>query len=495
MEGDYLKDDRTPDFGIGAIDYKLVDVPRSRFLGVNWGYNDAEQITSTATITHYLTSNWQLRGLVSYQDYNVELFGAARPASNLIKPDGTWARGLQKSKTDENYFIAQLDLSGKFNTGSVEHTLLFGADADKYKTVSNTYLLTGYNDNSGNASIKGKNVYDTINIFDPSTFNTRNDIPDLATDRITTSPIQRYGIYIQDLVAISSKLKLLAGVRYSYQNNQQARVDSVMKGTIGYVAAYTSDAFSPRLGIVYQPWKTVSVFTSYTSTFSVNTGRDIYDQQLPASIIDQYEAGVKTDLFRRLLSVNVTLYKIINSNMAQTALTLADGTNNSNSNIKELAGEVTSKGIELDIATKSINGFTILAGYSYNDTRYTESNNKNFTTGDRLRYNPAHTANANVFYAFSPKAALNGFNIGLGAYYVGDRVAGRNPSTTNPGYKLMPLPNYFLFDVSAGYAVSKFSVRVKMTNLLSKLSYNVHDDNSVNPIAPRQFAATVSYKL
>ena len=442
-----------------------------------------------------MNSNWQLRGLVSYQDYAVELFGAARPASNLIKPDGTWARGLQKNKTDENYFIAQLDLSGKFNTGSVEHTLLLGADADKYKTVSNTYLLTGYNDNLGNSSIKGKNIYDTINIFDPSTFNTRNDIPDLATDRITTSPIQRYGIYIQDLVAISSKLKLLAGVRYSYQNNQEARVDSVLKGTTGYVAAYASDAFSPRLGIVYQPWKTVSVFTSYTSTFSVNTGMDIYGQQLPASIIDQYEAGVKTDLFRRLLSVNVTLYKIINSNMAQTALTLADGTDNSNSNIKELAGEVTSKGIELDIATKSINGFTILAGYSYNDTRYTQSNNKNFTTGDRLRYNPAHTANANIFYAFSPKAALNGFYVGFGTYYVGDRVAGRNPSSTNPGYKLMPLPDYLLFDVSAGYAVSKFSVRLKMTNLLSKLSYNVHDDNSVNPIAPRQFAATVAYKL
>ena len=55
----------------------------------------------------------------------------------------------------------------------------------------------------------------------------------------------------------------------------------------------------------------------------------------------------------------------------------------------------------------------------------------------------------------------------------------------------MPLPDYFLFDVSAGYAVNKFSVRVKLTNLLNKLSYNVHDDNSVNPIAPRQFAATV----
>ena len=495
VEGDYLKDNRTPDYGIGAIDYKLIDLPRSRFLGVNWGYNKAEQITSTATITHHLSSNWQLRGLVSYQNYDVELFGAARPASTSIKSDGTWARGLQKNKTREDYYIAQLDLSGKFKTGSVEHTLLFGADADKYRTVSNTYLLTGYNDNLRNAAIKGKNVYDTINIFNPSTFHGRNDIPDLSIDRITTSPIQRYGIYIQDLMAITNKLKVLAGVRYSYQNNQQARVDSVAKRNTGYVAGYTSDAFSPRVGIVYQPWKNVSVFTSYTNTFAVNTGRDIYDQPLPASIIDQYEVGAKTDLLRELLSVNVTLYKIVNSNLAQTALTLSDGSANSNSNIKELAGEATSKGVEVDIVTKSIHGFTVLAGYSYNDTRYTKANNKNFQTGDRLRYNPAHTANAHIFYAFNPQTRLRGFNIGFGSYFVGDRLAGRNPSTSSPSNKLIPLPDYFLFDASAGYAGNKFSVRVKMTNLSDKLSYNAHDDNSINPIAPRQFAATVSYRL
>jgi hypothetical protein len=41
--------------------------------------------------------------------------------------------------------------------------------------------------------------------------------------------------------------------------------------------------------------------------------------------------------------------------------------------------------------------------------------------------------------------------MGLGSYYVGDRLAGRNPSTTSPTNKLIPLPDYFLFDVSAGY--------------------------------------------
>ncbi len=196
-----------------------------------------------------------------------------------------------------------------------------------------------------------------------------------------------------------------------------------------------------------------------------------------------------------MLSANLTVYKIINSNQSQTALELADGAPNSNSNIKELAGEVTSKGVELDISTKSIKGFTIIAGYSYNDTRYTKANNKNFMTGDRLRYNPAHTANTHVLYAFNYKTAFRGFSVAAGAYYVGDRLAGRHRGTDRPAYKLIPLPNYFLFESSAGYATKKFSVRIKMTNLLNQLSYNVHDENNVTPIAPRLFAATVSYKF
>jgi len=59
----------------------------------------------------------------------------------------------------------------------------------------------------------------------------------------------------------------------------------------------------------------------------------------------------------------------------------------------------------------------------------------------------------------------------------------------------MELPDYTLFDLSAGYSSDKYSVRVKLSNVFDKLSYNVHDDNSVNPIVPRQFAATVAYKF
>ena len=120
----------------------------------------------------------------------------------------------------------------------------------------------------------------------------------------------------------------------------------------------------------------------------------------------------------------------------------------------------------------------------------------------------AHTANASLYYSFGnvfANSTLRGLNAGVTAYYVGDRLAGRNTRTLNPAtglpwptadaFKLIALPNYVLFDASLGYAYERFSVRVKLANLLNELSYNVHDDNSINPIAPRNFAATITYKL
>jgi len=494
VEGDYLKDNRTPDFGVGAINYTLVDVPRSRFLNVPWAYNNTQQYTATATVTHRFTEKINLRAVGSNQNYNNELFSTVRPGSLSISSNGNWARGLQKTRTAEDYYFASLDLTAKLRTGSMEHTILVGGDADKYKTVATAFA------NYANPANGNRNIYDTINIFNPATFYKRGDIPFVAVDRITTSPIVRYGAYVQDLISVSEKLKLLAGIRYSYQSNQRARVDSVAKNSIGFVAATSADAFSPRVGVVYQPLKTTSVFASYTNSFSVNTGVDVFGQALTPSIIDQVEVGVKNDFFNGALTANVTAYKIVNNNLAQTALFQADGTTpNTNSNVRELSGETTSKGIEVDLMTKPVKGFNVVAGYSYNDMRFTGVNGNTVNgnkLGDRLRYNPAHTANASVFYNFGKESKLAGFYLGAGAFYVGDRLAGRNPtnSPTNTN-KLMPLPNYTTVDVNAGYALNKYAVRLKVSNLFDKLSYNAHDDNSINPIAPRQFTATFAYKF
>ncbi|KAK6020477.1 TonB-dependent receptor plug domain protein, partial [Ostertagia ostertagi] len=444
------------------------------------------------TAAFRLNTTYEKAGSFRDQDYNSKLFAAARPNANssFVQPNGTWVRGLQKSKTNEDYYLAQADLTGKFRTGKVEHLLLVGADADRYNTSTTAFVTNAFNNGLANTSIRGKNIYDTINIFDPygSSFSKREDIPYLAPNTITTSPIKRFGVYVQDLLSVTKHFKLLVGARYSLQENSQATVDTVAKSTHGYIAAYTSRALSPRIGLVYQPLKVISIFASYTNNFSPNTGVDTFNAPLKPSIIDQFEAGVKTDFFKGALSVNVTAYRIINSDFALSVVNPPA----SAPAAKELVGEVTSKGVELDISTRSIHGFSIIAGYSYNDTRYTKSNghNSSVKVGDRLRYNPSHTANGSIYYAFPASSVLRGFSIGAGAFYTGNRLAGRNTTGTNPGYRLMPLPDYTLFDVSAGYTTGRYAFRLKLSNIGNTLSYNVHDDNSVNPIAPRQVAAT-----
>jgi iron complex outermembrane recepter protein len=353
---------------------------------------------------------------------------------------------------------------------------LFGADADKYLTSTKAY----------NAA-----RYDTINVFDLDKYKTRNDIPSLTANTLTKSPINRSGVYVQDLVSITEKIKLLAGVRFSYIETF-SNVYSYSKASTVETKKY-DQAFSPRVGLVYKPIKTMALFTSYANSFTPNTGTDINGKALSPSLIDQYEVGIKNDFFKGLLSLNVTAYQIKNSNLAQQSLV----NGNTNTNIKELSGEVTSKGIEVDIMTKEWKGFSVIAGYSYNDTRYTKSNT--YIVGSKLLYNPANTANTSVYYNFNNTTIkwLKNFNTGVGMVYIGDRAAGRSTRVivANDDRKPIPLPAYTNLDASLGYTVSNVSVRVKVTNVLNALSYNVHDDNSVNPIAPRQITATLSYKF
>jgi iron complex outermembrane receptor protein len=294
---------------------------------------------------------------------------------------------------------------------------------------------------------------------------------------------------VQDLIGITDQVKLLAGARWSYQetrSNVLTYADNKTATTVAY-----DDAVTPRFGIVFQPITSMSIFASYSNSFTLNTGVDVDGNALPPSFLSQYEAGIKNDLFDGMLSANLTVYQILNSNMAQTSL--ANG--NTNANIKELAGEVTSKGVEVDVMTRPYNGFSLIAGYSYNQTKYTRSNT--YIEGSELRYNPHHTANASINYDLDADNWMNGLSAGASVTYIGDRVAGRSTRLTvqNDVYRLMPIPAYAQVDLSLGYQFDNLALRFKVANLFDALSYYVHDDNSVNPIAPRTFSLTTSMGL
>jgi len=478
VEGDYLTDTHTSDFGVGAINYVIPDIPRSRFLGAPWSTNKAVESNITVTTTYQINDRWQLRSLDGFYNYTADLYGTSRPDDGggaAIQANGNWVRGVQHSATNEHYYLAEADLVGKFNTGSIRHQFLFGVSADKDQTNTLAYnLLT---------------VYDSINVFDLNKFPQRTDIPTLTRNTFTRAPLSTAAVYAQDLISVTPELKILLGGRLGYVQS--------LSGVYSYATARTTPSadyahpFSPRIGIVFQPASTLSVFTSYSNSFTTNTGTDTAGRALPLSFIDQYEAGFKSDLLDRLLSFNVTTYTIVNSNLAQ--MSLANG--NTNSNIKELAGQVTSKGVEAELSTKSIHGFAVMAGYSYNDSRYTQSNT--YPKGSKLQYAPGNIVTASVYYSFS--GALRGLGAGLTGLYVngmnGGRVPRLHPTAAQLNYSLIPLPDFTQLDVTVGYSYRQLTFGLKCSNLFNALGYYAHEDGSVNPTAPTQFAATVTCKL
>ena len=493
VEGDYLKHDFTPDFGIGTINYALTsptipDLPRSKFLGTGWQNNTTQQSTVTVSLNHQFNQIWALSSSASWQIYKRNYYSTERIQADSV---GDWIRPLGKINSKEKYYAAQINLTGNLKTGSFKHTLLTGIDADRSFTLNYDYSFP---------AVPGlpANSYDKINVFDDGKYSARTEIPNATTIRKREAPINRVGFYAQDLVKLSSKFNLLAGVRWSYV--QTAGIDStnILTGTKIKGVSRNDHAFSPRLGLVYKPAESTSLFASYASSFTVNTGTDIYGSSLPPSIINQYEAGIKNDFFRGMLSVNVTLYHIVNNNLAQTAPFDKDGRQNSNTSIKVLSGQTKSDGVELDVAVHPITGLSILAGYSYNNARYTKTDTTkgSFIKGEKLVNNPTSTANASAFYAFN-KGGLRGFRFGATLLYVGDRFGGNNNTIgqTQIYSRVIPADGYTVVDVSAGYTYKKISVMAKLSNISNTLNYYVHENYSINPLPPRQFVATISYKL
>ena len=513
VQGDYLSADWTPDFGTGIIGKEILDLPRNAFYGSLWSNGTTKSASASVLLNHDFNKNWKLNFNSSFQSYDRGSNSTAQ-LSNLdtYATPGDWNRGLAKNKNLEQILGDQLSLQGNFNTGSVKHQIFTGADwensfATAYTyTFNEKYVQTGIKDG---LPVYGPTLYDTINLFTFDPNNQRKDIP--TTDRATQiakTDTNRFGVYFQDLISITEKFKVLAGVRWSWQEAEVSTYKETATGAGNPEKAVPTvtpkrldNAFSPKAGLIYQPTKDVSLFGSYSNSFTPNTGTTADLQPIKPSIIDQVEAGIKTDFLKGLLSTNVTVYQITNNNLAQMAEFKADGTANTDPNTKVLSGGTKSKGVEIDVTAKPVDGLNIIAGYSYNDMRYTKTSglNGSFIEGDRVARTPLNTANLSFFYTLQ-EGLLKGVSVGAIGNYIGDRIGGWNSQydSTKPGGiwdREIPLEGYTTIDVSAGYTWKKISILCKLSNITNELNYTVHENYSVNPIAPRQIMTSLRYKF
>lgn len=492
LQGDYLHANFTPDNGIGVLNQNMdaiIPASRSRFINFAWAYYHLNQATASLKLDHTFNDRWKFNFIAGAQGTKVDAYASNVP--NSIAANGDFVRTLNRTKTFENDYTLQFNFIGDVKTAFLKHHLLIGADAVRVKTGTNTF---GFYNNG----ISVSNAYDTLNIFNPSMHVVRADIPEARDTLLTESPSNRLGVYVQDMISITNKVKVLAGVRWSYLKNLQTnilnRVTDVKSH--GTAAAVENKAFSPKVALIYQPVNTSSIYVSYANNFTTNSGVDIYGAQLEPSIIDQYEAGIKNELFKGKIFANVSVYRIINHNFAQMAQYKADGTINSDANVKELSGETTSDGFEIDFSGSLSNNFYFITGYGYNHMRYTKTSGLKGSNieGEQLINNPRHTANATISYTFD-HTVLKGLKLGASAFYTGKRMGGSQNTHGQSDYnRLIPLSDFTTIDISAGYAINKVSLQAKLSNITNTLNYLGHDRYSINPIAPRQFSLTAAYK-
>lgn len=490
LQGDYLHDDWTPDFGTSFSGKEIIELPRNLYTGASWSNGQTKQATISSLVKHEFNSNWKLNFNVSYQDYIRTWKGTERFEKTT---NGDWTRRLSQNRNEEKIASEQLSLQGNFETGKIKHQLFTGVDFENSFAEAYTFTFT-------------KATYGSGNIFNFENFDQTNGIigiPDAALDRIVKTTTNRFGIYAQDLISLTDKIKVLAGIRWSWQEAQPITTDFKNSKIIDGVKQ-KDVAVSPKIGLIFQPTKQTSLFASYSDSFTPNTGTTVDGKVLDPSIIKQYEVGVKNDFWKGLFSANVTLYQITNDNLAQTAEFNLDGTPNTNTQKKVLSGETKSKGIEIDLTARPITGLSINAGYSYNDMRFTKTSGTNgsFFVGDRLTRTPANTANMSFFYTLS-NGKLKGISFGAIGNYIGKRVGGWNnqvvihPTTfvSSINDREVPLSDYATVDFSVGYNWKKFTLLWKLSNITNELNYTVHENYSVNPIAPRQILTSLKYKF
>ena len=501
LQADYLSDDWTPDFGTGSIGKEIADVPRNAYLGAKWSNGNTKQATASILVNHEFNKNWKLNFNSSFQDYDRESIGTERIQPN---PDGSgdWKRPYGRNKAVEQIFANQISLQGNFKTGKIKHQLFTGIDTEISYADAYTFRFFNPNVLDVNGNPVTETTYDTVNIFDPSSYAASNEGPILPSEvtRIVKTQTTRFGVYAQDLISFSNKFKALLGLRYSYQE-AKPETYNIAANTVTEETIRNDRAFSPKVGLIYQPTKYTTLFSSYSNSFTPNTGVTIYNEAIKPSIIDQIEVGVKNEFFKGKLTTNVTLYQIVNSNLAQTAEFDANGNINTNTNVKALSGETTSKGIELDLNYKPIDGLNIISGYSYNDMRYTKTTGAtgSFIEGDRLVRTPQHTANLSFFYTVQT-GVLKNVSVGAIGNYIGDRLGGWNnqvdPTRPNGIWdREIPVNGYTTIDVSLGYNWKQFSLLCKLSNITNELNYTLHENYSVNPIAPRQILTSLRYKF
>ncbi len=447
----YLYDRRTFDRGIVAIGKGVADIPRDRFLGEPGDFRQSEQTNISYNLEHRFNDNLKIRNAFQYLQNNETVKNTN--ALELNEETGELSRDYFDNANAFKIYAMQTELTNKFNTGSVEHQLVVGFDLQRstlegfFKTPSDAF----------DTSIEAR-FTPSINIYDPI-YNQRPrpDRFELIFLRDDKTTVNLLGIFLQDQIAITDNLKFLISGRFDSVTQE---VDDKLNES---ETSQSNDAFSPRIGIVYQPVEPVSLYASYSRSFAPNSGIRADGSLLEPTRGTQYEVGVRTQLNERF-TATLAAYQITKTNIS-TADPIEEA-------FSIAIGEQRSRGIELDVAGEILPGLNVIAAYSNTSAEITESTD--FTVGNKIPNVPRNQASLWTTYELQ-NGDLQGLGFGLGFYYVDSRLGDLDNS--------FQLPSYVRTDAAIFYRRDNWRTGINVQNLFD-VGYFATSEIGRNTVIP-----------
>ncbi|HEY1128043.1 MAG TPA: TonB-dependent siderophore receptor [Roseateles sp.] len=463
-ELEYSKQEASFDRGVVAINGKLDVVPRSRYFGEpNDGLHTIKTTGNQLFVQHYFNDDWSIQTGVSYRESSIK--GISTEVGAFKSGSTSIVNRMRRTRDNHALDVSgRFELLGKVRAAGMQHNLLFGVDAYKFS------------DNRLQFRVRNVPALE-LDIYNPVYGNPPPAFP--ATPLTWTHEEQRSkSVYAQDQIDLSAQWKLLLGVRYDKYDQ------SMLNHNSSKTVEQSLSATSPRAGLVYQPSKTVSLYVTASKSFRPNSGVSRAFESFPAEKGKSAEVGAKYDSADGKISGTLAIYNISKNNV------LTPDPLDPN-NFSVAAGEVQSKGVELDLGGEIAAGLRLSAAYAFTDAKVTQDNN-NFLVGRQLANVPRHSANLMLVQAF--KLGGNAATAGVGLNYIGEREGAVAPLVATDDFKL---PAYTSVKLIGSYAIGKaWKFSLDVDNLFDKTFYSSsYSQMWVFPGNGRKFTLSGQYKF
>jgi len=381
---------------------------------------------------HKFNETWAISQKVRYTDldnnrtdiFPIELEADGRSLDLYFRP----------TKTKSKSIFTDTNMKANFNTGAVAHTVLLGVD------YSNVHNLDQYPYQAGFVT--------PLDVFDP-VYN-RRQVVDATNPREVKLPSTQIGVYVQDQIKWQ-KLVVTAGLR-----NDNADQKSTTKFTktgvtsVGY--DQSADATTGRLGVVYLFDSGFAPYFSYATSFAPEIGSGINGSPLKPSEGRQSEVGLRYQPSNQRVTYTAAVFDLVRHNVR----TSAPG----NPGVSLQAGEISSKGLELEARAELARNLSVVSQYTYLDTEVTKSND-----GDKgLSQKGAPKNSASVWSKYS--FAIGNTSKAYAA--LGVRYIGQARSNTDYNNEDLTNPSFTLVDASVGLEQGHWRFSVNVNNLLNK---------------------------